>query len=359
LVNGWIDGKLAFIGFRVFAMVDFEDRNAAEAWFKTQKINVVCAITARADLRVLANLNYVKSDNFDTLLLRSFRAILTATICARKGYANLGEKPATFFKYVNLSTLDEGTFDKTLDAFYAAMSAGSSAIPHNKNYAGHAAEAVAQSISAGTVTRHDKSQSTGIIPFQPSVFSTETIPLHFSAKTALQVSNTNAISTGVRRDAIQKGDLLQKPIWEDNPEELIDVRKAFSHRLLAQSKWSFWHTWYETMWNGTFGDWDLVFEVIKIPDNVWQGKDGAEKIANEITRIKATLKLKAEIATLKEKLQAQEDIATAGHNQCPPLDDTTEVHKTIEMIWPVLDDIEAETNKKAPSPDRLKILGQK
>jgi len=223
LVNGWIDGKLAFIGFRVFAMVDFEDRNAAEAWFKTQKINVVCAITARAALRVLANLNYVKSDNFDTLLLRSFRAILTATICARKGYANLGEKPATFFKYVNLSTLDEGTFDKTLDAFYAAMSAGSSAIPHNKNYAGHAAEAVAQSISAGTVTRHDKSQSTGIIPFQPSVFSTETIPLHFSAKTALQVSNTNAISTGVRRDAIQKGDLLQKPIWEDNPEELIDV----------------------------------------------------------------------------------------------------------------------------------------
>jgi len=41
LVNGWIDGKLAFIGFRVFAIVDFEDRNAAEAWFKTQKINVV------------------------------------------------------------------------------------------------------------------------------------------------------------------------------------------------------------------------------------------------------------------------------------------------------------------------------
>jgi len=41
------------------------------------------------------------------------------------------------------------------------------------------------------------------------------------------------------------------------------------------------------MWNGTFDDWDLAFESIKIADDVWKGQDAAQKVADEIVRIKA------------------------------------------------------------------------
>ena len=44
------------------------------------------------------------------------------------------------------------------------------------------------------------------------------------------------------------------------------------------------------MWNGTFDDWELAFEVIKIADEVWEGEDAAQKVADEIERIKAELR---------------------------------------------------------------------
>jgi len=57
--------------------------------------------------------------------------------------------------------------------------------------------------------------------------------------------------------------------------------------LDADLKWHFWHDWYLAMWNGTFDDWDLAFEIIKVADDVWKGEDAAQKVADEIVRIKA------------------------------------------------------------------------
>ncbi|MDB0052191.1 hypothetical protein N9F04_00405 [Ascidiaceihabitans sp.] len=57
--------------------------------------------------------------------------------------------------------------------------------------------------------------------------------------------------------------------------------------LDADPKWKFWHDWYLAMWNGTFDDWDLALEIIKIADDVWKGEDAAQKVADEIVRIKA------------------------------------------------------------------------
>ena len=43
------------------------------------------------------------------------------------------------------------------------------------------------------------------------------------------------------------------------------------------------------MWNGTFDDWELAFEIIKIEDKVWKGEDAAAKVADEIERIRVKL----------------------------------------------------------------------
>ena len=53
------------------------------------------------------------------------------------------------------------------------------------------------------------------------------------------------------------------------------------------------------MWNGTFDDWELAFEVIKIADEVWEGEDAAQKVADEIERIKAELRKPDEGITLE------------------------------------------------------------
>jgi hypothetical protein len=95
----------------------------------------------------------------------------------------------------------------------------------------------------------------------------------------------------------------------------------------------------------------------QIADDIWEA--GAEAVAAEIERISATLDLKAEIASLKENLLAHEAIAATGHNQGPPLDDIVEVRKTIQLIWPIVEDLETEADSEAPSANRLRELGQK
>lgn len=62
----------------VFVMVDFSDFESVEAWFETQSVEAWHVMSSQAALRVSANLELVGPDQFDRLVLTSFRAILTS-----------------------------------------------------------------------------------------------------------------------------------------------------------------------------------------------------------------------------------------------------------------------------------------
>ena len=60
------------------AEVDFSDFESAKAWFETQTIEVRHLMSSQAALRVSANLCLSGTNHFDTLVLTSFRALLTS-----------------------------------------------------------------------------------------------------------------------------------------------------------------------------------------------------------------------------------------------------------------------------------------
>lgn len=154
--------------------------------------------------------------------------------------------------------------------------------------------------------------------------------------------------------------LRGEPLWrgmasaeqQRQASQFIDLLEG-----LSPKSWLFWRKWYQGFINGEPINWKLQRSVAQIADDIWEA--GAEAVAAEIERISATLDLKAEIASLKENLLAHEAIAATGHNQGPPLDDIVEVRKTIQLIWPIVEDLETEADSEAPSANRLRELRQK
>ena len=270
-------------------MVDFSNLESAEVWLDGQSVETRQLISSRAALRVLANICPTPSELEDRLALTCLRATLTS---AGRGAG----RPAD-------ADWDSAANSAARSAAYSA--ANSTAISAANSAASSAARSAANSDS----------------------------------------NAAPPLSTTLATIAVW-GDV-------DVPVDTLDNHNSFLTFLAADPKWAFWHGWYTAMWNGTFEDWGLAFEVIKIADDVWEGDDAAQKVADEIARIKARLKLKAEIASLKEKLQTYEAIPTAGHNQGPPLNDITERRKTIELVWPLVEELDEEIEK--PSPDLAKL----
>ena len=83
--------------------------------------------------------------------------------------------------------------------------------------------------------------------------------------------------------------VIAQPIWLDfkNQDLIAQQHNNICAFLKDDSKWTFWHNWFASMWDGTFDDWEFAFEVIQISGEIWS--DGAKAVADEIERIQAKL----------------------------------------------------------------------
>lgn len=120
----------------------------------------------------------------------------------------------------------------------------------------------------------------------------------------------------------------------------------------------FWKEWYEGFLEGVPMDWELQRRVMMLDEKIWS--TGPKNVAVEIERIRARMKLQNEIDDLKEELRTQAAVATSGHNQGPALDDNAGViQKNLELVWPILEELEEEAEKDDPDSSLVKILAQK
>lgn len=88
-------------------------------------------------------------------------------------------------------------------------------------------------------------------------------------------------------------DLRHLPTWEagKEPVKLASLKKQFCKILMASSHSQFWFRFFNGMSEGTFTEWDLAFEVIKIDEADWE--KGYEHIGEIIAAIEARLKAAA------------------------------------------------------------------
>jgi len=105
----------------------------------------------------------------------------------------------------------------------------------------------------------------------------------------LEFKNDSA-ERALARDLDNKKSLASVPLWgkETTPIPIEQNYKMFLDALPRNAFGEFWRKFYQGMWNGTFDEWDLTFEVIKIDEAVWE--EGIEAVATEIEKIEARLR---------------------------------------------------------------------
>lgn len=203
--------------------VDFRDFNSAEAWFETQSIEMRCAMASRAALRVVAEIGRSKASSKGPLALASLRATL---ISAGRGSG----RP---------TDMDWGAA-----ADPAANSANSTVF-----------SAVNSCLSAANFTTISANSATNSV--------------NSAANSAADFATDFATTLDASLDHAA---LIRTPVWgeQDVPDIIAENHRGFLGFLFANDAWTFWREFYEGMWNGTFDNWDLAFEVIRIEDAEWE-----------------------------------------------------------------------------------------
>lgn len=234
------------------ADVDFSDGASAKAWFEGQSIEMRCAMTSRAACRVVANICPDGENAAPDLALPVLRAILTS---AGRGLA---------------SPADVSAFDWD-QAARSASAAAYSAV----------SAALSAPLSANSAARSAAD----------------------SARSALSAANS-ALSADTRTSL---EDLYRQPVWGavEVPAAIVDNVATFRTFLAADPAWGFWLRFFDGMWNGTFDEWDLAIEVIKIDEEDWE--KGYAHIGGVIAGIEADLINQR--STLAENLYFNEESA--------------------------------------------------
>jgi hypothetical protein len=152
------------------------------------------------------------------------------------------------------------------------------------------------------------------------------------------------------------------PLWDDTPNPFqIELKQTRTRWSQPNSPYAFWLRWYEAALAGNALNPELERDIALIPDADWE--KGAEHIAALIAALEERHDLKAQVQALRQQLTlAQTAAAEAvhrGHNQPPELiDSAPEVQRQITILFDTLDEAEEELSKPAPSPSRLKRIGE-
>lgn len=144
-------------------------------------------------------------------------------------------------------------------------------------------------------------------------------------------------------------------VWNgaDVPPAIAHNHMTFLGFLQSDPAWSFWLLFYEGMWNGTFTDWDLAFEVIKIAEEDWE--QGYQRIGEVIEGLARDLAAKA----AKDVLRSDRDRFGIGGNNPPP---DAALEQAVSQIHEGARAVEAQVG--APTPDKaaleraIALLGQ-
>ncbi len=310
--------------------VDFTDRKESETWVTKQSLEFLSAVAGRAALRALPSIYRAKDETAEEIALISFRSLLT-TMCNAHGWDRL--------EYPNLQEVSKITAKSTLSATTATALRGTDGSVRS------AARAAALSCLVST----DATARSG----RDSAFLST---VHATARAAgwgniSDCYNASSIDTQI---AVEK--LLTEPLWigQNEPSYIGNDRVRFVDKLRQKAAWSFWLRFYEGMWNGTFTEWEIALEVIKIPDEEWE-KD-YQRIGSLIAEIEARLALQKriselEVAVLDEHAQQR----GIGDNHPPaPIDDISSVPAELVVLWEPLLDIKTEARAEKPDINRVK-----
>ena len=318
--------------------VDFSNVAATKEWWEGQTVEVRCAISSRAALRVCANLDELDDRWFSPVGLASFRALLISAVRGLGRTADVhwlkevaSRSAAATARTARPAAGESAAVSAILFAHSASLSASAAAADSNFGSTALAADCAAR--------------------------SARDIAIHSGATAAYSATSFDATHERLSEYHI--------PLWEgaDVPPVIQDAHQRLLDRLdQDRATWGFWHDWYLAMWEGTFRDWDLATEVAKIPEDVWER--GAEAVAGAIKIIGRRRELEQEIANLKDALEQTEILGVTPHrlhNQ-PPHDaiihDPETLNTEITLIWGQLEILEDEIAKPEPEASKLNAIAQ-
>lgn len=323
-------------------MVEITDRESAKAWLEDKPREVQVAFAARCALRALPALSSKRE------ILPFLRALLTSGVAGkcptremREAFNHCADSTVEYFCSVENHFVDFADHPAAMAAVYAVRSAATEQAVNPS--------AVAVNFSAQAADRADPGFDCNY-PGMPS-------PNPAARNAVFSTASTDAI----RLDTDTPDVLFQLPLWHGKP--LPEGLRYGLERLCAfwdaqPEAWRFWREWYQGMLDGQPMDWELQKRVALIPDADWE--KGPEHIARRIEEIRARFELEAEIAALKETLGSQDAaIAQRCHNNPPELVEEAEaVRQELTIVWTTLKAVEAEIEKNAPSPSRLRELAK-
>lgn len=164
-------------------------------------------------------------------------------------------------------------------------------------------------VSVETKLQHGGSEITYPLPSQESSFL-------IVSKNSPQINHADGI-LAFEIDRVVRGtnlttkkiaearcdELVRNPLWSGAATNSVDKAGLSFFRSIDQLSdgLSFWESWYQGLLVGTVRNWDVLAEVVNIPNNVWD--DGLAAVAEAIRGIEARL-LSEHLPQIEEVFQA-------------------------------------------------------
>lgn len=286
------------------AEVDFSDEESAKAWFAKHSKEKQSVLSFRAAMRALIAFPKPNNRTSDLDLLHVYRALiqplrlnshLQSDKVGKKSSSTTEEYvgyPHTFDIADRLSKLttpsDEG-FELTQGAASSALAAATAMMAANFFGIWKLGD------SANGATRRARAA----------------LALRLSDPAILEAADDALFADSLESEE----KLWTQPLWpSEPPPAVVSLYDAVSNCLSERAAWSFWRRWYQEIWEGTFKDWELAFEVARLPDHLWEGSDALEKVAEAIREIERDLKSRVGPRLVKnaDRLFDLEDDVTIG-----------------------------------------------
>ncbi len=295
------------------AEVDFSDLESTEAWFEIKSPEIRCAIAGRVAIRTITQL-------IDTDQVPSSHEILVCLRCILVSMTKASNRP----KALGWEAV----------SYAAAFSETRLSLKRNQ-LSPHASSIDACRAAARSATNGG------------SLAAAEALENAFRVVRARDHFGVLEFIDEIRADdSVGLAVLLNTSIWRDGPfsQGLLQQQHLLVRELSSEPHWHFWHRFYDGMWNGTFDEWDLAFEVIQIDEEIWE--EGVEAVAAEIEQL-ARDRAKRSLDTLQLPLQNRHGI---GGNNPPP---DQELEAAAAQIVEGATFIRAQSD--APNPDKTLI----
>ncbi|WP_425072228.1 hypothetical protein [Sagittula sp. S175] len=316
--------------------MEFEDRDAFEAWLKGQSQEICVAIATRAALRVWPVLWADRSWQ-DTEKARAAQekfVLLT-------GWCNLISGAVSTYPTPEIKT--------------AAATAATKAAIASADGLGSRTAALLDAADAGRAAANAAARATPADAVSAATYTAATA----AAATAAAAT---AAAAAAAADAATYADcgrtveaMFAAPLWhEAGPPEGLRPEALGPSRLDRDPRFDFFRRWYDGMTKGLPMDWDLQSRVALIPETVW--KAGADEVAEAIAQIEALFAVRQALGDLAQERAAahvEGRHGIGGNNPPEEIDAVAEVRASQTIIWAAVEEIAEEVEAKEPDKTRV------